>query len=75
MNNKKYAEFIKYLQEELSVVDSELELALRGGNTEPCLLLVTLWRYGFLTIQELEKGFDGLTKIRLEPTRVEAIRL
>lgn len=67
METKNYLEFIKFLQGDLAVTDSELNLALRGGNTEPCLLLVTLWRYGFITLEQMEQSFDRLAATGLEP--------
>lgn len=60
MQYSRYPAFVKFLKEELSVSDSELNLALRSGESDPCLLSVTLWRYGFVSLVKLEQIFDWL---------------
>lgn len=64
MENRSRPAFITFLQEELQISDSELNIALRCGETDPCLLSVTLWRYGFITLEMLERIFDWLANAR-----------
>lgn len=60
MDHWQHPEFIQFLREELLISESELNLALRSGGADPCLLSVTLWRYGFVTLAKLEQIFDWL---------------
>jgi hypothetical protein len=60
MEYQQHPEFIQFLREELLISESELSLALRSGESDPCLLSVTLWRYGFVTLAKLEQIFDWL---------------
>lgn len=61
MKNKRYSEFLRFLKEEISISNAELNVALRAGEPEdPCLLAMTLWSYGFVSVETLNCLFAWL---------------
>ena len=50
---------IDFLQKELAISSTEIALAQRQGE-EQNLLAMTLWQYGFLTLEQLDQVFDWL---------------
>lgn len=51
---------IRFLIEELAVSKDSIVLALQHSEQMPSLLPITLWKYGFITLSELNEIFDWL---------------
>ncbi|EKD10935.1 hypothetical protein SPLC1_S051430 [Arthrospira platensis C1] len=64
----KYAQFLNFLTEELSISQASIEAAQRVHKRseekhkypDPSPLSMTLWQYGLVTLEQLEKIFDWL---------------
>ncbi len=50
---------VRYLQEELAVPAASIDMAVRHGE-HPSLLPMVLWKYGLITIDELDQVFDWM---------------
>lgn len=63
-----YSQFLHFLQEELSISPASIAAAQRVQKTsdekhkypDPSPLSMTLWQYGLVTIEQLERIFDWL---------------
>ncbi len=55
-----YPHFIRFLKDELRVSEAELAVILDRSEPDPSLLSMTLWRYGFVTIEQLDRIFNWL---------------
>ncbi len=66
-----YARFIRFLQEELSISPASIAFAEKAQNPinslheqhkylDPNPLSMTLWQYGLVTLEQLDKIFDWL---------------
>lgn len=55
-------QLIRYLKEELAVSDDSIELALRHCEQERGTLPMVLWRYGFVSIDQLNQIFDWMAR-------------
>lgn len=53
-------QLINFLQSELAVSTDSIALARKTGEEAPNLLLIVLWQYGLLTLEQLEQVFDWL---------------
>lgn len=68
MGRSSYSQFIRFLQEELSISSSSIDLAervcgsggVRNRESDPIPLPMVLWQYGLVTIEQLERIFDWL---------------
>ncbi|MDC0836976.1 MAG: DUF2949 domain-containing protein [Limnospira sp. PMC 1291.21] len=68
MTPTKYAQFLNFLTEELSISQASIEAAQRVHKRseekhkypDPSPLSMTLWQYGLVTLEQLEKIFDWL---------------
>lgn len=56
------AELIRYLREELAVSEDSIELAIRHSQQEHGTLPMVLWRYGFVSIDQLNQIFDWMAQ-------------
>ncbi len=56
------SQLIRYLQEELAVSEDSIELALRHCKQERGTLPMVLWRYGFVSIDQLNQLFDWMAR-------------
>ncbi|MGG6263481.1 DUF2949 domain-containing protein [Leptolyngbya sp. AN03gr2] len=56
------SQLIRYLKEELAVPDELVELALRHSEQERGTLPMVLWRYGFVSIDQLNQIFDWMAR-------------
>ncbi len=56
------ATLIHYLREELAVSEASIELALRHCQQEHGTLPMVLWRYGFVSIDQLNQIFDWMER-------------
>lgn len=55
-------QLIRYLKEELAISDDSIEFALRHCEQERGTLPMVLWRYGFVSIAQLDQIFDWLAQ-------------
>lgn len=55
-------QLIRYLREELAVSEESIELALRHCEQERGTLPMVLWRYGFVSIDQLNQIFDWMER-------------
>jgi len=53
-------QLVEFLRGELAIPADEIALALRKSGAMPNLLPVMLWKYGFVTTQQLDQIFDWL---------------
>ncbi len=60
MNNYLYKEMIIYLFNEIGLDESSIELGLKLSIKNNTPLPISLWRYGMLTIDELDKLYTFL---------------
>ncbi len=51
---------IRFLQDDLDISKSEVELALRHTQAIPHQLPIKLWQYGLINLGQLEQVFDWL---------------
>lgn len=56
------SQLIRYLKEELAVSDESIDLARRHCEQERGTLPMVLWRYGFVSIDQLNQIFDWLER-------------
>ncbi|MBW4492357.1 MAG: DUF2949 domain-containing protein [Oscillatoria princeps RMCB-10] len=55
-----YSQFIRFLQEDLAISASSIQIALRRREQDPGPLQMILWQYGLITIEQLERIYDWL---------------
>jgi hypothetical protein len=55
-----YSQFIRFLQEDLAISASSIQIALRRREQDPGPLPMILWQYGLITIEQLERIYDWL---------------
>ncbi|MGF1495015.1 MAG: DUF2949 domain-containing protein [Microcoleaceae cyanobacterium] len=68
MTPTNYTQLIRFLQEDLSIPPASIAFAQKNQKTaerepeypDPSPLIMTLWQYGLLTLEQLEKVFDWL---------------
>ncbi len=60
MTPANYSRFIKFLQEDLAISASSLSIALRHREQDPGPLPMILWKYGLITIDQLDRIFDWM---------------
>lgn len=53
-------QLINFLQDELAIPSASVDLAVRNHSDTPNLLPMTLWQYGLITLNQLERIFDWL---------------
>ena len=63
MNNYLYREMIIYLFHEVGLDDSSIELGIKLSLKNNSPLPISLWSYGMLTIEELDKLYSFLFQI------------
>jgi hypothetical protein len=56
------SELIPFLQDELGVAESSIALALRYCQQERGTLPMILWRYGFVSLDQLNQIFDWMAR-------------
>lgn len=54
------ARLIEYLSKEMSVPDDAIALGQRYAGALPNLLPIALWKYGFVTCEQVSEIFDWL---------------
>ena len=60
MGNRRFTEFIRFLEKDLAIPTSDLLLALRHDEQTPSLLPMVLWQYGLINLAQLDEIFDWL---------------
>ncbi|MFH7026643.1 MAG: DUF2949 domain-containing protein [Heteroscytonema crispum UTEX LB 1556] len=60
MESSKFAQLLKFLQEDMAIPVDDLQLALRHTEQTPSLLPMILWQYGLVTLNQLDRIFDWL---------------
>ena len=56
----KYSRFIRFLEEELALSPSSIDMALRYREQDPGPLPMILWNYGLITIEQLDLIFEWM---------------
>ncbi|MDJ1183986.1 DUF2949 domain-containing protein [Roseofilum casamattae] len=51
---------IQFLQQDLNLPATSIHLALRHHDSSPNLLPMTLWQYGLVTLEQLDKIYNWL---------------
>ena len=64
-----YTRLIRFLQEDLAISPASIAVAERSGgdkqrqrDKDPDSLPMVLWRYGLVTLEQLDKIFDWLSE-------------
>lgn len=60
MAAKKYAKFLRFLQEDLAIPNASMAIALRHSQNDPGPLPMILWQYGLVTLEQLDQIYDWL---------------
>jgi Protein of unknown function (DUF2949) len=60
MESSKFAQLLKFLQEDMAIPADDLQLALRHPEQTPSLLPMILWQYGLVTLNQLDRILDWL---------------
>lgn len=60
MNSKRLQRLICFLQDDLAIPPTSIDLAVRHQPDALNLLPMVLWQYGLVTLQQLEQIFDWL---------------
>jgi hypothetical protein len=60
MTSSRYSRLINFLQEDLAISTASLNVALRHREEDPGSLIMILWQYGLITLEQLEQIYDWL---------------
>jgi hypothetical protein len=60
MSAVKHRQLIDFLQTELAIPAESIAMAVRQTTEVPGMLPIVLWKYGLVTIYQLEQIFDWL---------------
>lgn len=60
MGPSTYARLIRFLQEDLAISSSSIDIALRHSEQDPGPLPMILWQYGLVTLEQLDRIYDWL---------------
>jgi hypothetical protein len=60
MSAAKHRQLIDFLQTELAIPAESIALALRQTTEMPNTMPIVLWKYGLVTLRQLEQIFDWL---------------
>ncbi len=55
-----YAQFIKFLKEELALPTDSIAVVQRTAEQNPGPIPMILWQYGLVTLEELDRIYDWL---------------
>jgi hypothetical protein len=56
----KHSRFLHFLQEDLSLSNASIALALRYREQNPGPLPMILWQYGLVTLEQLDRIYNWL---------------
>jgi Protein of unknown function (DUF2949) len=51
---------LDYLQQQLAVSEASIAIALRHCEQDPGPLPIVLWKYGLITLEQLDQIYDWL---------------
>lgn len=71
MTKSTFAQFLKYLQDELAISRASIEEALQQLGQDSYLLPIALWQYGLLTLKQLDQAYDWLAMARQKQEAAE----
>jgi hypothetical protein len=60
MENRRFAQFVRFLETDLAIPTSDLLLALRHSEQNLSILPMILWQYGLISVTQLDQIFDWL---------------
>jgi Protein of unknown function (DUF2949) len=60
MKNTIGREFLHFLQTDLAIPATDLQLALQQSEQTPNVLPMILWQYGLITLSQLDQIFEWL---------------
>ena len=55
-----HSNLIQFLQEELDISSSSIQVALKHSEQDPGPLPMILWQYGLVTLEQLEQIYDWM---------------
>lgn len=55
-----YSQLIEFLQDDLAISSSSIAIALKHSEQDPGPLPMILWKYGLITIEQLDRIFDWM---------------
>ena len=61
--NQRSQQLIRFLQDELAIPITSIELALRHQEQDVSYLPIVLWNYGLIGLQQLDRIFDWLETV------------
>jgi hypothetical protein len=56
------AQLLRFLQEDMALSSSSISIVLRHLEQDPGPLPMILWKYGLVTLEQLERIYDWLEK-------------
>lgn len=62
MESRRHEQMIRFLQEDLAIPATAVNLALRQVEQTSGLLPMILWQYGLVTLTQLDQIFDWLDR-------------
>jgi len=63
MNSKRLQRLIGFLQDDLAIPSTSIDLAVRHQPDALNLLPMVLWQYGLVTLEQLDRIFDWLETV------------
>jgi hypothetical protein len=61
-SNCRNSQLIQFLQSDLAISPLSIAIAVRHCEQDPGPLPMILWRYGLVTLEQLDKIFDWLER-------------
>ncbi|MDB9529743.1 DUF2949 domain-containing protein [Oscillatoria sp. CS-180] len=65
-----HSQFLRFLREELALPETSIDLALRHEEQDLRLLPMVLWKYGLVTLKQLDTIYDWLASHHIEEATV-----
>lgn len=65
------SQLISFLQEDLAIPASSIDLALQHPEQSPTLLPMILWQYGLINLAQLDSILDWLEHFSVEQQELE----
>ncbi len=63
MTSGTHSRLVCFLQEELAVSASSIAIGLRRLEQDPGPLPIILWKYGLITLEQLDRIYDWLETV------------
>ena len=60
MKSIRFQKLISFLQDDLAIPSTSIDLAVRQQPDTPHLLPMILWQYGLVTLEQLDRIFDWM---------------